>query len=173
VNSLGGFELVSQSKIDELDAEILKILMKDARTSFSEIGKIHGVSANTIRNRFKKMKEAGIIKGATVHISSKSVGYNCSTSLGIKADGSDIKKVIDFLKKIPNASFILPTIGRYNILAHITLRNMDELSQMKEFIKKQTVVKELKVIIWVNQNISQDYPENLLFEHLKSGDKSG
>jgi len=147
--------------------------MKDARTSFTEIGKMHSVSANTIRNRFKKMKEAGIINGATVHVSSKSLGCDCSASLGIKADGSNVKKVIDFLKKIPNVSFVLPCIGRFNILAHITLRSIDELSQMKEYIKKQTLVKELKVIIWVNATISQDYQENLLFEHLISRDKSG
>jgi DNA-binding Lrp family transcriptional regulator len=165
--------LVSQAEIDELDAEILRSLMKDARTSFAEIGKIHSVSANTIRNRFNKMKKAGIIKGATVHVSSKSLGYHCSASLGIKADSSNVKDVIVFLKKIPNVSFIVPTIGRYNILAHVTLRNMDELSQMKEHIKKQTLVKELKVIIWINQNSSQDYPENLFFEYLKGGDNSG
>jgi DNA-binding Lrp family transcriptional regulator len=173
MNSGRDGNLALQVEIDKLDAEILRSLMKDARTSFSEIGKTHGVSANTIRNRFNKMKEDGIIKGATVHVSSKSLGYDCSASLGIKADSSNVKQVIDFLKNIPNAIFIVPTIGRYNILAHVTLRNMDELSQMKEYIKKQTLVKELKVIIWVNQNVSQDYPENLLFEHLIGGDNSG
>jgi len=49
--------------LDELDKKIIKILLKNARTSFTEIARALNVSEATIRKRIKKLEEKGVIKG--------------------------------------------------------------------------------------------------------------
>ena len=47
-------------QIDNIDRSILSILMKDAKTPYTEIAKKLLVSAGTIHVRMKKMEEAGL-----------------------------------------------------------------------------------------------------------------
>lgn len=56
-------------RLDEIDRLILYSLMDDARgTSASTLGAEAGVSGATIRNRIKKLEEAGIIRGYTSQV---------------------------------------------------------------------------------------------------------
>ncbi|MFN3268719.1 MAG: Lrp/AsnC family transcriptional regulator, partial [Zestosphaera sp.] len=49
-------------EIDELDKKLLNILQENADLTYSEIGKILGVSPSTVYMRLRKLKEKGLIK---------------------------------------------------------------------------------------------------------------
>jgi len=56
-------------RLDEIDRRILYALMDDARdTSASTLGAEAGVSGATIRNRIKKLEDAGIIRGYSTQV---------------------------------------------------------------------------------------------------------
>ena len=70
-------KLSAEPKIDDIDAKILKTLLKEPRTSFAQIAKDCRLSNTSIRNRFNLMKKSGIINGAIMQINPKSFGYDC------------------------------------------------------------------------------------------------
>ena len=43
-------------KIDEIDVKILKTLLKEPRTSFTQITKTYGLSNTSMRSKFNLMK---------------------------------------------------------------------------------------------------------------------
>ena len=47
--------------LDEIDNKIVNLLLDDGRISYSEIGKILGLSRTTVKNRITVLEEDGII----------------------------------------------------------------------------------------------------------------
>jgi DNA-binding Lrp family transcriptional regulator len=106
--------LSNRTKIDEVDTKILKTLLKNVRTSFSEIAKDCGMSSNAIRIRFERLKRDGVITGSITQVNPKKLGYGCLAFLLIKAEANEETEVYDFVQKVPNIGCFKP-IGRYNI----------------------------------------------------------
>ena len=73
----------SDYQIDNIDRGILSILMKDAKTPYTEIAKKMIVSAGTIHVRMKKMEDAGIVKKSRLNINYELLGYDMTSFLGI------------------------------------------------------------------------------------------
>lgn len=48
--------------LDELDNKILTVIKKDARLSYSDIGKSVGLSGVSVKNRMDILEERGILK---------------------------------------------------------------------------------------------------------------
>lgn len=55
-------------KLDATDRAILRILMEDARTPFSEIARRIDMSSATVHDRVGRMEDAGVIEGYHAHI---------------------------------------------------------------------------------------------------------
>ena len=53
----------------------MKQLLKDAQTPFLRIAKKLGVSPETVRTRYGKMKEDGTIKRSSISIDLSKIGY--------------------------------------------------------------------------------------------------
>lgn len=151
-------------KIDEVDTIILKTLLKDVRTSFSEIAKECGMSSNAIRIRFERLKKSGVITGSITQVNPKKFGYDCVAFLLIKAEANNENEVYEFVQKLPNLGCFKP-LGRYNIQTMVALKNVDELANRIEEIKSHPKVLAVKEIILVDA-ASIDHPENLVIKPL-------
>lgn len=49
--------LQKKPEIDEINAKILRMLLCEARTSFTQIAKECKISVNSVRNRFEQLKK--------------------------------------------------------------------------------------------------------------------
>jgi len=86
--------------MDEIDLRIIRELTKDAQTPFLRIAKKLGVSPETVRTRYRKMKEEGTIKRCSISINLSRIGYQGKVFLMItNAPNHDKSKTIDALKK--------------------------------------------------------------------------
>lgn len=115
-------------EIDNVDLGILSILMKDAHTPYTEIGKKIYVSAGTIHVRMKKLEEMKVVKGATLMINPEKLGYDLTAFVGVYLDkGSNYHKVIKELEKIPEVVEAYYTTGVYSSFIKIVCRNTQHL----------------------------------------------
>lgn len=155
-----------QVKIDIKDAKILKILLNDSRTSFTQIAKECQITVGAVRARYTKLKQEGIIKAEIMQINPRSLGYNCVADLGIITAFEDEKEVAEFLK---SKSF-MPSVysayyGKYNLATIIVLPNVEKLTRILELISVNQKIKRIDAQIWTEtKNI--DYPENLIIKPL-------
>lgn len=51
------------NNLDAKDSEIVRLLSEDARLTYSDIGKIVGLSRTAVKTRVTALEKAGIIKG--------------------------------------------------------------------------------------------------------------
>ncbi|MEJ2240836.1 MAG: Lrp/AsnC family transcriptional regulator [Candidatus Bathyarchaeota archaeon] len=147
-------------KIDEIDVKILKILLNDARTPFSKIGKECGLSSNSIRLRFKQLKKAGIINGSIIQVNPKSLGRDYIAFIFVQTDIGRAQQIFEFLKNAPNIIHITKLIGRYNILIITALTAVNDIDQVIKYVKGNQYVKNVDFGIASNV-VNVDYHQNL------------
>ncbi len=58
--------------LDEYDLKIIDLLARDSRMSYSQIGRILGLTRQTVKSRISRLEEEGIIERYTVKVSLKS-----------------------------------------------------------------------------------------------------
>jgi Lrp/AsnC family transcriptional regulator for asnA, asnC and gidA len=93
--------------IDTIDVQILTELIKDAQMPFSEISKKIGVSRETVRKRFEKMKKEEVIRRITILIDGHKIGEQGTAFLMLTClRGADKKVVFQKLKIIQDVCMI-------------------------------------------------------------------
>jgi len=119
--------------IDKMDRSIIAILNKDGRASNKEIAARLNVSEGTLRNRCRKLSDAGLLRVAGLinpddspnkQLMILGVKISCSRDLARKAE--EISKLAEV-----QASYI--TAGRYDIIAEVWI---DVKGGLIEFLGK-------------------------------------
>ena len=157
----------TQAKIDEIDAKILKALLKEARTSFTDLSKICKISIGAVRMRFARLKREGIITGEIALVNPHSFGCKHISDLGIISKIDNEPEVKDFLKTKSYLSHIFGPFGKYSFLAKAVLKDTQQLASILEDLESCQHIKSVDSLIWVDAaNI--EYPENLVIEPLSN-----
>jgi Lrp/AsnC family transcriptional regulator, regulator for asnA, asnC and gidA len=117
--------------MDAVDVQILAELMADAQKPFSRVAKKIGVSHETVRKRYEKMKKEGTIKQCTVLVDGHKLGDEGTVFLMLSC-GREVKKkdVLESLKHIPDLYMIVDLIGDYDFFAWARLKSMQQLAQL-------------------------------------------
>lgn len=144
-------------QIDNIDRRILSILMKNAKTPYTEIAKKLLVSAGTIHVRMKKMEEAGIVVKSRLEVNYELLGYDLTAFLGIYLEkGSDYKEVIDQLNEVPEIVEAHYTTGVYSIFAKIRCKNTKHMRHvLNEEIQPVRGIQRTETIVSLEQSIDK------------------
>ncbi len=130
-------------QIDNLDRDILKALMENARTAYAELAKLFNVSPGTIHVRVEKMKQAGIITGACVQVSPKRLGYDVCCFIGIilksAKDYPSALRKLEGLEEVVEAYY---TTGHYSIFIKVMTRSIEGLQDV--LINKIQTIDEIQ-----------------------------
>lgn len=152
------------SEIDKLDRQILSMLMKDAKTPYTDIAKQLYVSGGTIHVRMKKLEQLGIVKAASLEIDHAKLGYDISAFLGIYLDKSSMySDVAKDLKSIPEIVSAHYTTGLYNIFAKIICRDTKHLRNVLHY-KIQNIKGIQRTETFISLEESVERPIQLLEE---------
>ena len=60
--------------MEELDRRIVGLLMQDGRMSFTDLGKVTGLSTSAVHQRVRRLEERGVIKGYRAVIDHDALG---------------------------------------------------------------------------------------------------
>ena len=152
--------MCDRPNIDEINAKILRTLLSDARTSFTQIAKKCKVSSNTIRLRYNRLKKEGIIIGDMMQMNPRSFGYGCNAAIRVKTAVGREKQVKEFLRKIPGVTIVDSLVSVFNIDSIIGAKDIDSLSESLEKIKSNPDITNITIGIIIDVTV-MDHPENL------------
>ncbi len=116
--------------LDERDKVIIEMLTKDARTPFTEIAKVLGISETAVRKRVKALEEAGVIKQYTVVIDPSKLGYNLVSLTGVDTLPERIFEVANKLKEFDFVRRVYLTSGDHMIMTEVWAKNGEDLSDI-------------------------------------------
>jgi Lrp/AsnC family transcriptional regulator for asnA, asnC and gidA len=118
-------------RMDSIDAEIIKSLKKNSRTSFVGIGKKLGITEGAVRQRVGKLTKAGIIKHFTIETTSDVraiIFVGTSNHIPTSKIAEEIKKL--GIDKIYEVS------GNFDIICFAEGESLAEINSVVEAIRK-------------------------------------
>ena len=158
-------------KIDEIDATILKTLLAESRTSFTDIAKKCDITVGAVRMRYKKLWKVGIINGEVTLINPHCLGYRHIVDLGIITETENEKEITNYIESKPYVSQVVTHLGRYNFLGKAALRDLNKLSQIIEDLEANPKIRHVDALIWA-EAVNVEFPTNLVIKPLPAENSS-
>jgi len=128
-------EELKKPDIDDLDYTIITALAKNSRASLSEMAKINKVHPNVISYRIKNLKKAEILGNSVLDINFKKFGVEQYQIDFTFKNQNSVKKIIDYVALIPEATFATVALGKYDLAIEFAVKNRDSLKRILDRIK--------------------------------------
>ncbi len=100
--------------MDETDEKILQILRSEARTPYTEISKVTGLSEGAVRKRIGNLVKSGVIRRFTIDTS---IGDVKALILISTAPSTPTHKVAQTVKAVAGVDSVFEVTGEYDISA--------------------------------------------------------
>ena len=164
--------MASQIKIDEIDAKILKTLLAESRTSFTDIANECKITVTAVRMRYKRLWREGIINGEKMLVNPHCLGYRHIVDLGIINAIEDESKVAKFLESKSYISQVVSPRDQYCFFGKTALKDLNKLHDIIEDLESNHDIKHVDALIWA-EAANIEHPENLVIKPLTfDGNKS-
>ena len=156
--------------IDSIDARMLKMLLMESRTSFTEIAKECKISVGAARMRYNHLRKVGVVNGEIMQVNPYSLGYKCVGNIGINTFAEKEKEVREFLEEQSTPNLLLNSWGKYNIGIIIAEKTIEKWAWQLRRLESNSDIKLVDPLIWTEPT-GMDYPENLEIKPTKGKEK--
>lgn len=150
----------NNSKIDNLDKQILSIISKDARTPFLEVARECGVSGAAIHQRVQRLTNLGVITGSEFIVSPQSMGYKTCAFVGINLKKACLyHDIADELKKIPEIVECHYVTGNYSLFLKVMAHDNEHLRKiLSDKLQRLDIVERTETIISLEESFRRQFP---------------
>jgi DNA-binding Lrp family transcriptional regulator len=116
------------------DMQIIKALLQNSETPLFLIAEQLRMHPSTVSYRVRKLKAIGVIRKFTISVDWRKLGKAVEVAVLINCSPKNTSKIANTLSKFEEVIEVHSLTGVYDILAMVTLRDMEEY---KEFIEKK------------------------------------
>ncbi len=149
-----------ESLLDNMDLRIIQALSEDARIPFSQLAERLNVSNSFVHQRFRKIRQTGVLKEAVFQLDPVVLGYEtCAYTQIILTHARHHKRVEDELQKIPQIVECVNIAGRYALMVKIYAFNNKHLRDIVyEQIQPIEGVEETNTVVSFETTFNRNVP---------------
>lgn len=125
--------------LDPVDARILAALHDEARLPMSELGRRVGLSAPSVTERVRRLEAAGIIRGFTVDVDPRALGYQIRALVRIRPLPGKLHLVEQLIDATPQFVECDKITGDDPFLARLVVRSIEEMDEVLEALSDHAV----------------------------------
>ena len=116
--------------LDELDQQIVKLLIRNARMSYSEIGQKIGISRVAVRSRVQALEQAGIIEEYTTVINPQKISGAISCYFEIETVPDTLPEVAALMEQNDTVTQIYRVTGKSKLHVHAVASSSEEMEEL-------------------------------------------
>jgi len=119
--------------LDEIDAQLLRALARDASQSAGALGRALGLSQPATWRRIKRLEEAGIITGRALRLDAEKLGFGVTVFLGVKLALRGRVSLEDFeraVTAIPEVQTVEHVLGLYDYRLRVVARDLPDFERV-------------------------------------------
>lgn len=145
-----------ETDFDATDLRILQELQADARVTISELGRRVHLSQPAVKERIRRMTDAGVIRGYHADIDLHKLGYPIKAILRVAVNGAMTRRFSEILDTMPEIAEINSVTGTdaYVLKAYArSIAHLDELigrissaGEPTTYIVLQEVIRPLQIV---------------------------
>ena len=143
--------------LDELDQKIVQLLIKNARFSYSDIGKEVGISRVAVKARIQALEKKGVIEEYTTIINPQKISGAISCYFEIETLSNSFTDVIDILNKNNIVTQIYRVTGNYMYTLLLLLIVKWNISYILLLIRYQGLLVVVVILFSLVLKILKDY----------------
>ncbi|MBO9463137.1 Lrp/AsnC family transcriptional regulator [Labrenzia sp. R5_0] len=113
--------------MDETDIKIVEALIDDARMSLKDLATHVGLSSPGVSERIRRLQERGVIRGFTVDIDPKVLGYSLQAIVRIRPLPGKLHIVQQLIQEIPEFCECDKVTGEDCFVARLAIPSIDQL----------------------------------------------
>ncbi len=117
----------NKNELDDVDQRIIAELRRDGRASLSDLADRLGIARATVRARMERLSARGEIVGFTVLTRSDVTAQPVRGLMMIAIEGRGTERIIARLAGLPEVIAVHSTNGRWDVVAEIGTRTLEEL----------------------------------------------
>lgn len=116
------------NKIDALDAQIVRLMGRDARQNSEAVAKQLNLSPATVRRRLRKLIHSNLLSIVGV-VDPSRFGFPLLAVISLNVTHNKIKDILEKLSKRPEIRTLATTTGRHDILVMARFSSTERLSE--------------------------------------------
>ena len=136
------------ASLDALDTQIIEALQENGRESFRSLATRLGVSEATIRNRYGRLTEAGVLQ-VTAVTNPLGLGFDSMAMLGVSVEGPP-ERVADALAGWREAIYVVVVAGRFDLLVELVADDRRELLDLIGRVRSLEGVRDTETFVYLD-----------------------
>ena len=116
--------------LDQLDQQILQLLIRNARMSYSEIGQQVGISRVAVKMRVQALEKKGIIEEYTTIVNPQKISGAVSCYFEIETTPESLMEVARRLKENETVTQIYRVTGKSKLPVHGVASSNEEMERL-------------------------------------------
>ena len=123
-------------------------LMVDAQLSFSEISEKLGVSRETVRKKYEKMKKEGIIKALMILFDGRKIGEQGAAFLMVTClRGANKGDVFQKLQAVRDVCLVSELMGDFDFFVWARVRGLPQIGELVNDIRKCEGIDRIETLL--------------------------
>jgi Lrp/AsnC family transcriptional regulator, leucine-responsive regulatory protein len=131
--------------LDAIDCAILEVLQREARESFTRIGRQVGLSSTAVSDRMRHLEATGVIAGYHADVVPKRAGFPIMAFLLVRSTGPDAR----FSKVVQSRPEIIEcyrVTGEVSFVIRTVLSRVEHLEELIDYLEQTSYVTTLIVL---------------------------
>lgn len=134
--------------LDDLDRRLIAALQVNGREPFRPLAARLGVSEATIRNRYARLVEAGVLQ-VTAVTNPLGMGFDSMAMLGVSVEGAPAA-VADELAGWEEAVYVVVVAGRFDLLVELAARDRRGLLELSNRVRAVAGVTSTETFVYLD-----------------------
>jgi len=114
--------------LDDLDSKLIEALQRNGRASFRGIAAEVGVSEATIRSRYQRLCDDGVVQVLAV-TNPLGLGFGAMAMIGVRTAGPPVE-VADEIAEWDEAAYIVVSAGQFDVLVEFVCADLAHLLEV-------------------------------------------
>lgn len=132
--------------MDPIDQQIVARLVADARSSYSEIGGVVGLSAPAVKRRVDKLLDTGVLRGFTAVVNPGALGWSTEAFVEVYCRGNVApSRIRAGLLSLPEVVAAYTVSGAADAIVHLRAGGIAHL---------ETALERLRAVEFVDRTVS-------------------
>lgn len=134
--------------VEEIDRQIVDLLVRDGRMSYTDLGRATGLSTSAVHQRVRRLEERGVIRGYAAVVDYEAIGLPLTAFISIKPmDPSQPDDAPDRLADFPEIDACHSVAGEENYILKVRVGTPGDLEELLSRIRSKASVSTRTTVV--------------------------
>jgi DNA-binding Lrp family transcriptional regulator len=127
--------------MDPIDQRIVSLLVANARSSYSEIGDVVGLSAPAVKRRVDRLRATGVLQGFTAVVDPSALGWGTEAFVEVHCRGNVApSRIRGHLEGLPEVAAAYTVSGAADAIVHLRAADISHLESALERLRDLEII---------------------------------